>query len=161
MSLSTIIHPYTAYDHWANGLFLDRLEREPEEVLDRRAPSSFPSLRGTMLHIRDAVHVWTCRLAGLQPRRPADVVSDLASVRRQIHGFHAHVIGMCEDDLMQEHTYPDLQGKTHRQAAWQMVMHCCNHSTQHRGQLITQMRQLGLEEIPTTDLVRFWRLRDA
>ena len=58
-------------------------------------------------------------------------------------------------------TYRDLRGNAHRQSAWQMIMHCCNHSTQHRGQLITQMRQLGLEEIPATDLVRFWRLRDA
>lgn len=161
MALSTIIHPYTAYDHWANGLFLDRLEREPDEVLDRQAPSSFPSLRSTLLHIRDAEHVWLCRLTGDPHRWPAEEGSDLGSVRRHVQAFHDHVKALNEEELAHEHTYHDLRGNAHRQTAWQMIMHCCNHSTQHRGQLITQMRQLGLEEVPATDLVRFWRLRTS
>jgi uncharacterized damage-inducible protein DinB len=36
-------------------------------------------------------------------------------------------------------------------------LHCFNHSTQHRGQLITMMRTLGLDRIPATDLIVYQR----
>jgi len=39
-----------------------------------------------------------------------------------------------------------------------MVHHCMNHSTYHRGQLITLARQLGMKEgVPSTDLLYFSR----
>lgn len=47
--------------------------------------------------------------------------------------------------------------------AWEMslklmVQHCTNHSTYHRGQLITLARQLGIKkEVPSTDLLYFSR----
>jgi uncharacterized damage-inducible protein DinB len=43
------------------------------------------------------------------------------------------------------------------QPAWQLILHCLNHSTQHRGQLISQMRALGMEDIPANDLVVYQR----
>jgi uncharacterized damage-inducible protein DinB len=54
--------------------------------------------------------------------------------------------------------YPDLRGNLHRQPVWQLLLHCFNHSTQHRGQVITLMRTLGLGDIPANDLVVFQRL---
>jgi uncharacterized damage-inducible protein DinB len=39
-----------------------------------------------------------------------------------------------------------------------MLLHCFNHSTQHRGQVITMMRTVGLVDIPANDLVVFQRL---
>jgi uncharacterized damage-inducible protein DinB len=34
-----------------------------------------------------------------------------------------------------------------------------NHGTYHRGQLVTMFRQLGLEEIPSTDLMTFAKIQ--
>jgi uncharacterized damage-inducible protein DinB len=49
----------------------------------------------------------------------------------------------------------------HRQQRWQILMHCFNHSSYHRGQLVTMMRQLDLTDIPAMDLVVFQRLQAA
>jgi uncharacterized damage-inducible protein DinB len=38
-----------------------------------------------------------------------------------------------------------------------MLMHAFNHASYHRGQAVTIMRQLSLEEIPALDLVVFQR----
>ncbi len=37
------------------------------------------------------------------------------------------------------------------------VLHCMNHSTFHRGQLITIFRQLGFKKLFSTDLIAFSR----
>jgi uncharacterized damage-inducible protein DinB len=34
---------------------------------------------------------------------------------------------------------------------YQMLHHVFNHSTYHRGQLVTMLRQLGVEKLPSTD----------
>jgi uncharacterized damage-inducible protein DinB len=158
MSITQVITEYAAYDRWANARFVERLSREPDDVLDRPAASSFPTLRATLLHIRDAEHTWWGRLTGAPTRWPAEEDRGIATLLRHCEVLFAAVQELSEADLLSERVYTDLRGNTHRQAAWRMLMHCFNHSTQHRGQLITQMRALGLGEIPANDLVVFQRL---
>jgi uncharacterized damage-inducible protein DinB len=157
MRMKQLIDHFAAYDSWANARFVDRLLQEPDEVLDRQVPGSFPSLRATLLHIRDAEHVWYCRLTGTRHSWPASADMDLRSVLAHGQLFHDHVLGLDEEALEVVHDYTDLKGNVHRQPAWQMIMHCCNHSTQHRGQLITMMRTLELSRIPANDMVVFQR----
>lgn len=150
---ATLLHEYAAYDHWANERFAERLSQEPDQVLDAHASSSFPSLRKTLLHIRDAECAWTCRIVGEPVRWPAEESLEIKSLLAHSLRLHDLVLGMDEAELRSERAYRDLKGNEHRSLVWRMLMHCFNHSTQHRGQLITQMRQLGLETIPANDLI--------
>jgi uncharacterized damage-inducible protein DinB len=34
-----------------------------------------------------------------------------------------------------------------------MLLHLFNHNTYHRGQLVTMLRQLGMDKIPATDFI--------
>lgn len=153
----TLLKQYAAYDLWANKRFVDRLLEESEEVLDRNVPSSFPSLRATMLHIRNAEHVWTAQLKNEKYAWPAEASTAIENLIHHSTILHDHVQGMNENDLIEQITYSDLRGNAHAQPAWELVMHCFNHSTQHRGQLITMMRALGMERIPANDLVVYQR----
>ncbi|MBK6775796.1 MAG: hypothetical protein IPG74_08100 [Flavobacteriales bacterium] len=36
-------------------------------------------------------------------------------------------------------------------------MHCFNHSSYHRGQLVSMMHALNMDEIPTSDLIVYFR----
>jgi len=159
MDPTTLLHEYAAYDHWATARFVERLEREPGDTLDRPATSSFPSLRGTLLHIRDAQAAWLARLHGQPVRWPAEELTTLASVMAHAARFRDHVTALPMEDLLRVCAYKDLKGTSYSQPAWQMIMHCINHSSYHRGQVVTQMRELGLEDIPRTDLVHFQRTR--
>ncbi|MCW3088046.1 MAG: hypothetical protein JWQ78_1432, partial [Sediminibacterium sp.] len=40
----------------------------------------------------------------------------------------------------------------------EILLHLFNHGTYHRGQLVTLLRQVGVEEIPRTDYIEFSRL---
>ena len=46
-----------------------------------------------------------------------------------------------------------------KQPVWQVMLHVFNHGTYHRGQLVTMLRQLGIEKIPATDFVVFTRIK--
>lgn len=155
--MKTLIDHYIAYDRWANGRFIERLEEEPDAILDREAVSSFPTIRRTLLHIRDAENAWYCRLSGSEMAWPADPSDRIATLLTYSDRFCDHVRAYDEKELMSIRIYHDLRGNEHRQVAWQMIMHCLNHSTQHRGQVITQMRSFGMDRIPANDMVVFQR----
>lgn len=157
MSITHLIHQYAGYDRWANGLFVERLSTEPAGTLDAPVRSSFPSLRSTVLHLRDAINAWYRRLDGLPPQWPAEASNDLDGLLRYGSLYHAKVLAMDEEALLGTVRYTDLRGNPHAQPAWQMIMHACNHASYHRGQLVTIMRGLGLDAVPSTDLVKYQR----
>lgn len=155
--MKIILDQLADYELWANTRFVQRLQRESDEVLDRQVPSSFPSLRATLLHIRDAENAWCARLIGVPvvwPASPQRAIDNLLKYTVQIRDL---VKEYGEADLESTCIYHDLKGNEHRQTRWQMVLHCFNHSTQHRGQVITMMRTLGLDDIPANDLIVYQR----
>lgn len=160
-TLATLLREYADYDLWANTRFVERLAREPDDVLDAPVASSFPSLRKTVLHIRDAENAWLCRLMGQPVPWPADGTIDLNGLLRVSRELHAFVHGCSDADLSGMREYKTLKGDPQRSLVWRMLHHCFNHSTQHRGQIITMMRSLGLTEIPANDLVAFQRTLTA
>jgi uncharacterized damage-inducible protein DinB len=157
MGIAPLIDEYAAYDLWANTRLVERLQRERDDLLDTPVRSSFPSLRATLLHVRDAHHVWLCRLTSARHNWPAEEDRSLGTLLKHASLLRAHVRGLDDAALLQRHTYHDLKGRPHEQEAWRMLMHALNHASQHRGQAVTIMRQLGLEEIPALDLVVFQR----
>ncbi|MGV3636438.1 MAG: DinB family protein [Flavobacteriales bacterium] len=158
MTIKPLIDQLVGYDRWANARFVERLQREPDAMLDRPLASSFPTLRDTLLHIRDAENAWTLRLEGIAPVPwPAEEDRSITTLLAYSERLYDLVLHADEDWLLGSATYHDLRGNRHEQVRWQMLVHCINHGTQHRGQLITMMRALGLDAIPANDLIVYQR----
>jgi uncharacterized damage-inducible protein DinB len=157
MTIKPLLDQLAGYDLWANTRFIDRLSKENDAILDAAVPSSFPSLRATLLHIRDAHNTWCGRLTGTPTTWPAEAGQDIGSLLKYAVRLQDQVRGMDETTLLQVMHYHDLRGNAHVQPAWQMIMHAFNHGTYHRGQVVTMMRVLKLDDIPNTDLVRYQR----
>lgn len=158
MDLLRLIDEYAAYDLWANTRILARLSREPETILDLHVKSSFPSLRATLMHIRDAENAWRQRMSGEPQQWPAEESSSTDTFLPHVTRIRDFVRSLTLEQLMGEAVYADLRGNEHRQPRYQALMHCFNHSTYHRGQLVTMMRQLDLGDIPALDLIAYQRL---
>lgn len=161
MSMKPLLDHYAAFDRWANRRFVERLAGEPDAVLDAIVPSSFPSLRATILHIRNAENTWYGRLAGISTAWPAEEGTRIESLLPYTDRLVLFVNGLDEAGAQRVVDYLDLRGRPHRQPVWQMLMHCFNHGTYHRGQLVTMMRVLTMEHVPATDLVVFQRTTDG
>lgn len=158
MDIRSFLDPYAAYDQWANARIAERLATEPDSVLDAPVKSSFPSLRATLMHIRDAGCVWRQRSLGEPPIWPAEASTAIGTFMRHVDLLREHVRALSATDLLADISYQDLRGNTHVQPRWQALMHCFNHATYHRGQLVTMMRMLDLGGIPQLDLVVHQRL---
>lgn len=158
MSPKPILDQLAGYNNWANTRFVERLQREPDDVLDRPVSSSFPSIRATVLHIRDAENAWTHRLLGISPVPwPAEEDTSIGSMLKFTQRLSDLVRAADKAWFDSVAEYKDLRGNNHQQMRWHMLLHCFNHGTQHRGQLITMMRTLGLQDIPANDLVVYQR----
>lgn len=150
-----LVHQFAAYDLWANTRVVERLQREPEAVLDRYVKSSFPSLRKTIMHIRDADHVWYTRIFG-EPDLAMD--PGIGSLLHISAALHDKVLPLDGPQLNRQVDYVNTKGQRFVQPCWQLLTHCFNHASYHRGQLITLLHQLDLGEVPNTDLVAYQRL---
>lgn len=157
MDIRALIDQYAAYNLWANTRIVTRLASENPAILDEHVLSSFPSLRSTLMHIRNAEAVWLARVRGEENRWPAESGEAIDTVLPYSVRMRDHVRGMDNDALLAMRTYKDLKGNAHEQQPLQMLMHCFNHSSYHRGQLITMMRQLELNEVPQLDLIVYQR----
>ncbi len=155
--MKSMLDQYAQFTLWANTRFVERLQQENDAVLDTPVKSSFASIRLTLLHIRDAENAWTARLEGRSFDWPAVQDRSLFTLPEHTSRLCDLVLGQREEDLLASVAYNDLKGNVHAQPRWQMIMHCLDHSSRHRGQVITLMRLLDLGSIPATDLVLYQR----
>ena len=162
---STFLTTYTKYNHWANAMLMTLIESEVKpDHFAKEIVSSYPSLQKTIYHIWDAEFIWLRRLNGesLYKWPSQDFKGPISEVKeRMLHiskEFVYFVEGKTDEDLSKDFTYQNIEGKTFSNPVWQSVHHCMNHSTYHRGQAVTMLRQLGVTKIPPTDFIAFCRV---
>jgi uncharacterized damage-inducible protein DinB len=155
---------YTAYNLWANNEMIKCVEQITVEQLHQTIESSFNSVFKTILHIWDAEYIWLQRMQG-------NSINDWPSKMMDKEGFSTNAFlsnSASFNDFVENADqsfidrlcdYTNLKGEKLSTPFGTIVMHCMNHSTYHRGQLVTMYRQLGLKEIPSTDLITFDRTR--
>jgi uncharacterized damage-inducible protein DinB len=155
---SELLHRYVAYNAWANAELAQWLAQAPDSVMEQEITSSFRSLRATVLHIWSAEYLW---MKVLQDKSYADNPTQTFSgdgaelLRRWLEAsaaFRDHVAGM--DALELAGTRGGGVGRSPMFVA-DIIQHCMNHGTYHRGQLITMGRQAGLQEPPRTDFIHY------
>jgi uncharacterized damage-inducible protein DinB len=155
---------FAAYEYWANEKMLELILQLSDEQQQKEIPSSFPSIHKTCLHMWDASSLWWQRLhlheqmvvpsLAFHPDMN-DVAKGLLAQNKQ---WIEWVNNATETDLERELPYKTLKGDPFVQPVKELLLHLFNHATYHRGQLVTMLRQVGVEKIPQTDYVVFSRL---
>jgi uncharacterized damage-inducible protein DinB len=151
-----------AYDAWANARVFEAASALTEEQCGHSIASSFPSVAGTLAHLIGAEWVWLRRWLGESPGGYPDWVAapTLADLRARLATVESErdtmVADMSEADLGRVVSYRTLSGQASEDPLGGLMRHVVNHSTYHRGQIATLLRQLGLEP-PSTDLIIFQR----
>jgi len=155
-----------AYNRWANRRMLEAVASLAEEQFRRDMGSSFASVRDTLVHIMSAEWVWLSRLQGVSPRAMPDTwdALPLADIERAWErldqSIREHIAGLDESHVDEPVSYTSTAGEPYVSTRAQIVRHVVNHSTYHRGQITTLLRQLGVSA-PATDLIVFYRAEVA
>ena len=150
-----------AYNRWANARVFDAAARLDAGQFTKDLSSSFPSVRDTLTHILLAEWVWLRRWLGESPRAPAYEPSEFAdaeAVRARLteieRGQQDFLEGLTDDALTRTIDYVRITGEPGSYPLGSLLQHVVNHSTYHRGQVTTMLRQLG-SQAPSTDFIYY------
>lgn len=149
------------YSAWATGQMLDICSRLTLDQLDSELGASHSSILRTFRHCHDAERVWLQRLVevenerlppGPPPEHSFEYLVESWPVLRK--GYRQWLGSASESDLTFE--VPTLLPNDVwlKLTRWQIVLHVVNHSTFHRGQIVTMLRTFGLQ-LSATDITSY------
>jgi uncharacterized damage-inducible protein DinB len=139
------------YDRWANARMF--------EAVDALTDEQFANVRDTLAHIIGVEWIWFQRCTGVSPRAIPDWMDNptLATLRAQLQtierDWQSFVAALSDDDLHRVIDYVKIDGETGSRKLVHLLQHVVNHSTYHRGQVATRIRESGGTPVGTDFLI--------
>jgi len=156
------VHELFRYNAWANRMLFEALSGIPDAEYLRDLKSSHGGIHGTLAHLVWAEALWLARWqARPNPAVPqGQDLHSLADVRARWEEIEAErsawLAGFTDEWLNGTVKVKPTTGGEYLHTYRQMFRHLINHSSYHRGQVITMLRQLG-HRPPSTDLILCYR----
>jgi uncharacterized damage-inducible protein DinB len=155
-----------AYNAWANRKMFAAASALPAEAYGRDLHSSHGGVHRTLAHIVWAEQLWLHRWLG-KPNPAVPQGRDLTSVEGVQKRWEAveaerasFLAGITAGTLEEGQVVRPSTGGEFRHTFREMFRHVIDHSSYHRGQVVTLLRQLGVTP-PSTGLIVFFRERGA
>lgn len=158
--MKQLLLQYAKYNVWANKRIVDVLLKLDTSLLVQEMVSSFPTLSTTALHIWSAEAVWLQRLelveqpVWYQNTFTGSFPEICTGWQKASEGLQVFVERQFDDRAF-EHVlqYYNMQKRSVKLPVHTVLTHAFNHSSYHRGQLTTMLRQVGVEKIPSMDML--------
>ena len=149
------------YNRWANHRALAAAGKLDGERFVRAMGNSFSSVRDTLAHVLSAEWIWMERWQGHWPKAMlnADDFPTVESLQTRWKSLEQDrdrfLESVTPERLRDRLAYINRAGEGYAYPLWQQMVHVVNHSTYHRGQITTMLRQLGAEPM-STDFVEYY-----
>src|SRR6266478_6577298 len=150
---------FNEYNKWANRRMLDAASKLTSEQFLADLQSSHRSVRDTLAHTLAAEWIWLERWKGTSPRAllTATDFPTHESLRErwtQVETDYTEFFNRLSDESLETViAYTNTKGERWEYPLGSMIQHLMNHSTYHRGQVTTMLRQLGAQVMPVDLLV--------
>jgi uncharacterized damage-inducible protein DinB len=160
--MKKILFDYTQYNVWANARIISFAQELTQEQLNKQQASSFDSIRKTIDHIADCEYNWLKRIIGdTSWEAKSALFENIDAVaqfwHKQSNAFVSLIQEKDEAGLHKNFSYKNTKNISFANPFYEIIMHVMNHSTYHRGQIITLMRGAGFTNVASTDLITFYR----
>jgi uncharacterized damage-inducible protein DinB len=153
-----------AFNRWANAKMLDACRRlTPQQYAAEPVPG-WSSVRFTVWHIAIVTDVWLRSLAGdADPTFPAEgevqTPDEAAGILDRAYRTLDSLLPTLTPEMLATPRTFSRRGRTAVLPPWVVLRHVVNHTTYHRGQVASKLRQFGVQQ-PETDLV-YWALEQV
>jgi uncharacterized damage-inducible protein DinB len=153
-----------AYNNWADNTAMEWLHQITDEQWNQVITSSFSSIKQTAIHIASAEKIWVdfwekvpdpVYLSGEFKGTKNDLIAIWEKASAALKFF---VEKNPEENYRQHITFKYPRGGEGAMEFWQTFSHIINHSTYHRGQLVTLLRQAGFAKFSSIDLATYYRM---
>lgn len=151
------------YNIWANNRIGSYILGAGPVIADEEITSSFPSIRKTLYHLWDAQDIWYKRLHGASPNTwpshhfKGSIEEAVTAIEQNSIDFVRFIEKLPENGHLASVEFKSTDGTSYFNTVEEIVMHVMNHSTYHRGQLITMLRSAGFTAVGSTDMIRYYR----
>ena len=160
--LKQLLVAHMGYSAWGTRRVLEACAPLSAEQLDRGLGASHSSILRTFRHIHDGERVWLQRLVeGGSKRLPTESAPEhsfeslVESWPKLWRGYQEWLESRSDEDLAEELSTVLPDDGNFNVARGQIVLHAINHSTFHRGQIVSMLRALGVQP-PNTDLTCYY-----
>jgi uncharacterized damage-inducible protein DinB len=149
------------YNRWANHRVVPAARLLAARDFTRDLGASHGSVRGTLVHILWGEWLWLQRWRSDSPKQvfAPEQFPDVAALEAQWaiveRDQQIFIEGLTDERLNARVAYENLQGERWEYSLRHMMQHVVNHSSYHRGQVVTLLRQLG-HTPPATDFLVFF-----
>jgi uncharacterized damage-inducible protein DinB len=153
-ALAGLMKNYVNYNLWANTTLVNWLKTKPAAVLEQEVPSSFPSIKLTLQHIWQTERYWLSIIRKEEPNTYNEfngTVQDVFQELLKTSGELASYVNAMTNERVVEKTMIESPWFLCDFSNFEYIMHFANHSTYHRGQVITIGRSLDFTDAPMTD----------
>ena len=143
------------YTVWANHKILRQVATLSVDDFKRDLRTSHGGVRGTLVHTMSAEWVWLERWKGVSPRRHMDesefaTVVEVSDRWKALDDHRASWLASLRPEAVAlEVRFQNFKGQQYATPLWQLCQHVANHSSYHRGQVVTLLRQLGAKGVAT------------
>jgi uncharacterized damage-inducible protein DinB len=151
------------YNKWANTIVCNWLQQISDEQWQQHVISSFNSIEQTALHIASAENAWTLRFEN--PEQVVWLANDFKGSKAEFIDLWKalndrlidYIKAFDENKLLERFEFRRLNGDRNTLLYYEAFAHLFNHSSYHRGQLVTMLRQVGFTGVSSTDLLGFYK----
>lgn len=153
------------YNAWANNRLVEWLRTKPASLLEETVPSSFSSLKETLLHIWDVQRFWLANIQQVPPPPTfrfgydgtlEDILNGIVENSNELAAYLSQLSSesvQSDRHFLAPTKWPEWEA--FERAAYQLLQHTVVHSAYHRGQIITIGHQLNLKDAPMTDYMYY------
>lgn len=161
IKMKQLFQQYAAYNLWANKRIIETANKLSDEQIHKEIVSSFPSVYKTFIHLLEVENVWLERLQDKNDMSSGWFTGNFEELSNKLLSFSKQWCDWVEQKeesyFYYVFTYRNSLGQQFKQPVYEILLHFFNHQTFHRGQLVTMLRQLGIDKISPTDFIVFTR----
>lgn len=154
------------YNYWADSKMMEWLQLINDRQWDQVIASSFSSISKTAIHIVSAEKYWVDHWTQIPD--PKFLSMEFKGTKDELievwKRSSADLSNCVERYPVVDYSQPvsfkyPKSGNTGQMAFWQTVVHAINHSTYHRGQMVTLLRQAGFANMSSLDMATYFQLK--
>ena len=150
------------FNNWADNRVINWLNQITDEQWNKIAISSFGSIRDTAIHIISSKKIWLDFWTNTQ--NPVYLSLEFKGTRLELINIWETVSAELKSFIenypiayyKKEINLKKPNGEMSTMEFRKTFPHMINHSTYHRGQLVTLLRQAGFSNLSNTDLFTYY-----
>ena len=161
--MKQLIINYTKFNLWANSKICYFLSVLEEPVLDKKLIDNLPTMKDVVYQIWDAETTFYNRFTGntTQKNPSVDFKGDFKELKRKFlqesQNLTLYALSLDDDKLKEDFEYSNEKGEKFKTQLYRVIMHCVNHSTFLRSQILTMLRSVGYKDYSPVDLETYFK----